>query len=280
MDRKAGYKECTRCGLRNKPSALQCDFCGLRFTTGEDWDENLKALEKMRGTEEKVLIDEDVSRRIESTIVRREKIVTTTKVVEPEKNEVDYFKKEPEPKTKVTTPIVEQSTIVIKETVVGPGPEPRPTAAPILVQETTVSEKIVIQERSPAIETEPTREKRTVRRVVTKTAFSTKKSSVRRTAFIATLVIGVVLYFVALGIGPGGMGRTGGWMLITISALMVVAGAGELFIGRTKKSIPFTENTPPTSPSHQDVLICPKCHELVTMTDKICPDCGSEFQNE
>ena len=74
MDRKAGYKECPRCGLRNKPSALQCDFCGLRFIAGEDWDDNIQALEKMGGNEEKVLVDEDVSKRIEATIVKRDKI--------------------------------------------------------------------------------------------------------------------------------------------------------------------------------------------------------------
>ncbi len=93
MDRKAGYKECPRCGLRNKPSALQCDFCGLRFIAGEDWDDNIQALEKMGGNEEKVLVDDDISKRIEATIVKRDKInASPMRAKEPERE--DYHTQE------------------------------------------------------------------------------------------------------------------------------------------------------------------------------------------
>lgn len=152
MDRKAGYKECPRCGLRNKPSALQCDFCGLRFIAGEDWDENIQALEKMGGTDEKVLVDEDISKRIEATIVKREKINASIKAKEPEKDEFDYFKKEPEPIKAAAAPVEATPTELVKGPVLEAEPEPRP----IVTEATPLSpERIVIPEQPPVEATSP-----------------------------------------------------------------------------------------------------------------------------
>jgi hypothetical protein len=295
MDRKAGYKECPRCGLRNKPSALQCDFCGLRFIAGEDWDENIQALEKMGGNEEKVQVDEDISKRIEATIVKREKINAPSKTKESEKDDFDYFKKEPEPINTAPAPVVAPSKEAAKSSVVEPSQEPQPVivaaepirASPSPVQSPPEPERIVITERRSVEEKpepvmqEPEKEKKLVRRVERpkKQANVPLKSSKRKTTFTAVLLLGVISYILAIMFGDGSLGRAGGWILVTISTVMVVAGAVELFVPRAEGKMIFADG-PSQEKQPQEVLICPKCHEMVSASDRICPDCGAEFGKE
>ena len=249
MDRKAGYKECPRCGLRNKPSALQCDFCGLRFIAGEDWDENIQALEKMGGTDEKVLVDEDISKRIEATIVKREKINASIKAKEPEKDEFDYFKKDPESIKAAAAPVEATPTELVKGPVLEAAPEPRP----IVTEATPLSpERIVIPEQPPVEATspaEPAPEKKVVRRVVKPTSrvFTTAKASRRKSAFAAVLLLGLVWYLVAVMFGGSSLGRAGGWVLVTISTMMVVAGSVELFVPKDGAKMTLVERPSPDS---------------------------------
>ena len=71
MEKKTGFKECPRCGLRNKPSAAQCDFCGWEFRdVSDEWISHVQVLEKLNKATESIVLDDEVSRRIESTIVR------------------------------------------------------------------------------------------------------------------------------------------------------------------------------------------------------------------
>ncbi len=321
MDRKAGYKECPRCGLRNKPSALQCDFCGLRFVAGEDWDDDIQALEKMGGNEEKVLVDEDVSKRIEATIVKREKINISVRLKEPVKDDFDYFGKPVEPvraipvpvavpfvaapketnvaeKVKVIEPVPETHTPVIAVEPVQAPPEPErivisrqpPAEAqpeiiaapePALVE--VVPEKILIPER-PLAEAIPEQVvgNNVVRHRIrpTKAFAPAKNRSMRRTVFTAVLVLGLVSYLVAIVFGQGTIGRMGGWIMVTASTLMVVAAAGEFFLPKFEAKAAFPEDPTSEEKIHKEVLICPKCHELVKATDRACPDCGAEFQGE
>ena len=289
MDRKAGYKECPRCGLRNKPSALQCDFCGLRFIAGEDWDDNIQALEKMGGNEEKVLVDDDLSKRIEATIVKRDKInASPMRAKEPERE--DYEPQKSEPVRKAPIPVAAPSgpsIAVARGTVIEASPEPRPAVpAPEPVRAAPAPEKIVIQEQPPVVSPEEplpkrVKEKRVVRRVVrpTQKVFTPVKSSMRRTAFSAVLALGVLWYLVALMFGDGSLGRPGGWIVVSLSSMMVVVGGVELLVPKTEAKAPVAEKTPEPKPQHE-VLICPKCHELVKETDKSCPDCGAEFRGE
>ena len=285
MDRKAGYKECPRCGLRNKPSALQCDFCGLRFIAGEDWDDNIQALEKMGGNEEKVMVDEDVSKRIEATIVKREKINAPAKNKDPEKDDFDYFKKEPEPVRFVTAPVDEPALTVAEGPVIEAAPEPNPAVTDPEPIPAPPAPEIVIPERPPveaAPEPVPMMEKKVVRCVVrpARQVFTPARSSTRGTIFTAALAFGAAMYLWTIMFGDNSMGRAGGWVLITFSSLMVVAGAGELFIGKAGTKEEFSERPSPKEQPHQEVLICPKCHELVSASDKTCPDCGTEFRSE
>jgi hypothetical protein len=279
MDRKAGYKECPRCGLRNKPSALQCDFCGLRFIAGEDWDDNIQALEKMGGTEERVLVDEDVSKRIEATIVKRDKFNPPVKAREARNDDFDYFRKDPEPARNLSARPTEQPATAVR----GTGPyvaENRPAeAAPVSAEPPQAEERIVLQEHpATAAPTEPANEKTVVRRVrrKSKPAFAPARNSARPGTFAAVLMLGVVWYVVAIMFGDQALGRIGSWALITVSTLMVVVGAGGVLKIRSK-SVPSTDGNGPDGNQTKQVLMCPKCHELVKATDRTCPDCGTEF---
>jgi hypothetical protein len=291
MDRKAGYKECSRCGLRNKPSALQCDFCGLRFIAGEDWDDNIQALEKMGDNDERVQVDEDVSKRIEATIVKRDKFNAPVKAKEPEKTIV--LEKATEPVRIVPAPVVIPiappilaSKVTVVETPpvidkVEPAPEP--------IKTVPAPEEIVIPEPPPVVvapepkpEPKPVKEKKTVRRVVRTTpkVFTPVKSTMRRTALTAILALGIIWYLLAIMFGDNSLGRVGGWAMVTVSSMMVVVGAVGLFVPKTTEKTSFVETPAPEEKTNREVLICPRCHELVKATDRACPDCGAEFRSE
>lgn len=73
MEKKPGYKECPRCGLRNKPQAVQCDFCGWNFEeSGDDWIEHIRTLEEIGTERPSVVVDEEISKRIQATMVKPE----------------------------------------------------------------------------------------------------------------------------------------------------------------------------------------------------------------
>jgi hypothetical protein len=330
MDRKAGYKECPRCGLRNKPSALQCDFCGLRFIAGEDWDDNIQALEKMGDNDEKVLVDEDVSKRIEATIVKRDKFETPvkTKDREPERQNSVYYGNVKETAASAVPAVVPPapSIAVSRGTVIEKPAESRPVErVPEPVKADPAPERIVIADQpmmtapapdpkielkaspvpelvpEPSLEQRPTqlepvaepkpekksvlrpsKERKVVRRVVrTRPQVLTPvKSTVNRTALTAVLALGVISYLVALMFGDSSLGRPGGWAMVTVSSMIVVVGVAGLFIpGPDSKTVPVDAQKPEARPN-REVLICPKCHELVKESDRACPDCGAEFRGE
>ena len=72
MDKKSSFKECPKCGLRNKPGSAQCDFCGQNLTVSDDWQQHIKDLESLNKMELRKPLDDRTSKRIESTIVRKD----------------------------------------------------------------------------------------------------------------------------------------------------------------------------------------------------------------
>jgi hypothetical protein len=76
MEKRSGFKECPKCGLRNKPSAVQCDFCGQNLGPSDDWQQHIKDLESLNKMELRRPLDDRTSKRIESTIIRKDAPVT------------------------------------------------------------------------------------------------------------------------------------------------------------------------------------------------------------
>lgn len=75
MEKRSGFKECPRCGLRNKPSVSQCDFCGWQFEeTQDEWIDQIRALEKIGTEDDAVAVDEELSKRIEATIIKPDEV--------------------------------------------------------------------------------------------------------------------------------------------------------------------------------------------------------------
>ncbi len=72
MEKRSSYKECPKCGLRNKPSATQCDFCGQNLGSTDDWQQHIKDLESLNKMELRKPLDDRTSKRIESTIIRKD----------------------------------------------------------------------------------------------------------------------------------------------------------------------------------------------------------------
>ncbi len=72
MEKRSSYKECPKCGLRNKPSATQCDFCGQNLGPSDDWQQHIKDLESLNKMELRKPLDDRTSKRIESTIIRKD----------------------------------------------------------------------------------------------------------------------------------------------------------------------------------------------------------------
>jgi len=75
MEGRSSFKECPRCGLRNRMSATKCDFCGYEFKgSSEEWSDYVDILEKLSKGDEVRPVDEDLSKKIESTLVKKRDI--------------------------------------------------------------------------------------------------------------------------------------------------------------------------------------------------------------
>ncbi|MDH7508036.1 MAG: zinc ribbon domain-containing protein [Methanomassiliicoccales archaeon] len=71
MEKKAGFKECPRCGLRNKISATECDFCGWNFgEIRDEWTDHLLELERIVLQKEERSVEREDSRIVEATLVK------------------------------------------------------------------------------------------------------------------------------------------------------------------------------------------------------------------
>ncbi len=72
MEKRSGFKECPKCGLRNKPGATQCDFCGQNLGPSDDWQQHIRDLESLNKMELRRPLDDRTSKRIEATIIRKD----------------------------------------------------------------------------------------------------------------------------------------------------------------------------------------------------------------
>ncbi len=293
MEKKGGFKECSRCGLRNKPTARQCDFCGQRFEEEDKWDQQIDALESLNKVDTKADVSDDVSKRIESTIVKKDAaerkdrelaaaaVVAGAAVAKQAQPEPAPIEARPEP------------MVEAKPEPQAPSPtEERPELAATAVLATQPEETVPASEVTEVMEVEdlepleedvllPVEESVVLE---TNQPFTTKRprfftwnfnlSSRKDVAFLLVLQGGIIIYLATLLVAGDSMEAVGQWGLSILAAAMLTAGLGKLTI-----------NWDIDAMGDEDVVVkevvvevCPRCHERVGFQDSKCPACGTEFE--
>ncbi len=279
MEKKTGFKECPRCGLRNKPSAAQCDFCGWEFRdVSDEWISHVQVLEKLNKATESIVLDDEVSKRIESTIVRSSREVPPTAAPAqepqpaPEPAAVESAAAEPEdkpgkwPERRVVTvppPIPEEEREVknFVETMIGE-PVSAQAAAEVNVH---ASEVIPL----PLMQPQPSVEE--VEVYVPQGSFISRYWK----AFLAG---GVIIYIITLGLyATSYLSVALGWGLAIAGALMITFGVSHIYDSRVEHKAPSEPVIGDMRHAGDEVVICPRCHEEVNEGDARCPSCGAAF---
>jgi hypothetical protein len=180
MERKTDFKECPKCGLRNKPTSVQCDFCGQSLTSGDDWQSHVKDLEFISKVDSHKQVDDQTSRRIESTIIRKEPPRHKVPEVEDVANLEDILKEfdqvapakseateegaqdnavrvaapvEPLPEA---APQVTQAEVKAEESPLGVAAQTEPLVEePVKVEEAPTGKPLHVKEEERTVETKP-----------------------------------------------------------------------------------------------------------------------------
>jgi RNA polymerase subunit RPABC4/transcription elongation factor Spt4 len=279
MENKSRFKECPRCGLRNKTSVAQCDFCGLEFQeTSEEWISQVQVLEKLNKQTESILLDDKVSKRIESTIVRSGRELETTQPPTPlEIPRVEEEKPlDSELKNKGKDWTVSNTQIPST-----PSPESKEVKAFVdtMIGEPTKIEDSAGMEVSDnstsAMATAPMSPVEEIRQSPTIATFATKTPLISYglifcgiNIYLATLII------FALSIVPLLLG----WSLAIVGAMLITIGTSYVYDRSAFKRKRF-DSTNDNVPIEEEelVLICPSCNGEVEASDRHCPACGAIF---
>lgn len=149
MERKSGFKECPKCGLRNKPDATQCDFCGQNLGAADDWQLHIKDLESLNKMELRRPLDDRTSKRLESTIIRKDAPATRNVDIKEAGNIGKILKDLDEPPAK-NRPLEHkddrnrhapgQDRIKIKEAISVPSVEKEVEAPPAVKESATIAD--------------------------------------------------------------------------------------------------------------------------------------------
>ncbi len=282
MERKAGFKECPRCGLRNKPTAVQCDFCGWEFhEASEDWNAQVKALDRLGHDVDSVVLDDELSKKIESTLVRipregsgqaqAQRPVLTVEEIAIIENDAELRtegrKWSDEHRTKAELASTESHEVkVFVDTMIGE-PAPGPVHEPPKV------------EPAVAVAESPVNDLRSDQMIEARTEKAVALPLREGLGMPAGLMGGgVVVYAVALtAYSNAAVGMYIGWGLAIFGALVFTVGANWFF---TRKARARTREEPMIGANNADsneVMICPKCNELVDQSVSSCPSCGVRF---
>ena len=284
MEKKTGFKECPRCGLRNKPSAAQCDFCGWEFRdVSDEWISHVQVLEKLNKATESIVLDDEVSRRIESTIVRSPREVPTpaslvegpTPAPAPEVSEDLIIESAPEPPVEkwperrvvtVPPPLPEEEREVknFVETMIG---EPVSAQAAAEVN-LNACDAISFPLRQP----EPMREE-VVDVYVPQGSFISKYHKQLLVAGIAIYVVTIALY------GLSYLDVALGWGLAIAGALLITFGVSHIYDRKVEHKAAGEPMIGDMRHAGDEVIICPRCHEEVREGDARCPSCGAAFSH-
>lgn len=282
MERKSGFKECPRCGLRNKPSAAQCDFCGWEFQdVSDEWISHVQVLEKLNRETDSILLDDEVSKRIESTIVRSPRESTPAPRPEPRappsaplpvplpaKEDViqadlrQQGMDRPQAKpVAAALPAKEADEVkAFVDTMIG-----EPAAAEAAAVVTVQSGELAAARVAPSIELGSPVETRK------RTASMSKYTMGLLGAGAAVYLVTLVLYSMAM------LSVAMGWALAIAGALMITVGASFIYDARVARQAKPEPVIGQNVRGGDEVIICPRCHEEVDESDDRCPSCGAAF---
>jgi len=279
MERKSGFKECPRCGLRNKPSAAQCDFCGWEFQdTSDEWISHVQVLEKLNKQTESILLDDEVSKRIESTIVRSSRELKPTPPPPPIRITRVEEEKPAEAELKVKGKDWAASRM---QTPSMPSPEAKEVKAFV---DTMIGEPVKADESAQIEISDSASASMTMApmRPVDELGKSPLAAASRyKTPLISYGLIfsGVGIYLVTLIVFALSMvPLLLGWSLAIVGAMLITFGTSYAY-DRSAFGKKRTASAGASVPIEKEklVLICPTCNEEVGAGDHNCPACGARF---
>lgn len=161
MEKRSSFKECPKCGLRNKPTAAQCDFCGQSLGSPDDWQEHIKDLESLNKMDLRRPMDDRTSKRIESTIIRKDAPVVKSLEIKEAGNIGKVLKELDEVPTKdqvkeaeadMARPLPAQDKFLVKETSALPAQVSEPESTASFKDDTIIAE--AQSETAPILEEE------------------------------------------------------------------------------------------------------------------------------
>ncbi|MFA5311838.1 MAG: hypothetical protein WC375_00800 [Methanomassiliicoccales archaeon] len=300
MENKSGFKECSRCGLRNKPTAKQCDFCGQKFEVVDEWEMQLDALEKLNKETKRVEATDDVSTKIQSTILRKETEKKPEPVIEvapPVETKVEAPREEkvPEPVAEPPKPdpsseLKEQTTVVTFTATEAKPIEVEEDKEVIEVAPVVVIDPVAVEEKATPITVvpepvaEPASETMRGRKIVKKETFRRRTGADsgifkwkfdaknrKSVIFMLVLLAGVGLYIASIATSST-LGTMGAWSVVALSGVMIVIGFAQIAIDWNP-----ADYSHEVIEHHEIVMICPNCNEKVGNDEEVCPACGTKF---
>jgi hypothetical protein len=267
--------------LRNKPSAAQCDFCGWEFRdVSDEWISHVQVLEKLNKATESIVLDDEVSRRIESTIVRSPREGSTSnQPVEPSPAPAPSVQgegiAEPEPAPKaekwperrvvtIPAPIPEEEREVknFVETMIG-----EPVSAKAAAEVNLRASDVMTLPLSPP---EPLHEE-VVDVYVPQSSFLSRYWKPLLGAGVAIYAVTLVLYSLSY------LDLMLGWGMAIAGAVLITIGVSRLYDKRIERKVESEPIIGEMKHAGDEIVICPRCHEEVSVGDTRCPSCGAAF---
>lgn len=329
MEKKSGFKECPRCGLRNKISATECDFCGWKFSDVKDeWTDHLLELERIALQKPEKTVEKEESRIVEATLVRVRDLTYDEKerplagyprqAKTSEISETPYSITETRSSREFEGSFAEDRPATLSSSAETAQPSVLPIAEkeevepPRLDQETTGVEAEVEKFVETMVEGEDLSDRVAVEKVSPKSASAIRKLIVRRgeirgeesgeaesyakpvsllsleikaTLFTAGFVIVGFSVYLAILLISSTFTVNGilGWTVSIAGAMMIVFGFTQIIgikrVGEGASKCDSKSSDTNNGKKELEVLICPVCHEVVSLDDQFCPACGAIFKS-
>lgn len=259
MGREPDYKECPKCGLRNKKSAGSCTFCGYVFDESiEPLSPYIEVLEKLSKIEKTESGKDDLAKKIEFTLIKKEleeevsdsaggKAVNEENFLSGQMEEAlheEHQELEAEKTTneiadlvestvtEETEPLMEEELVVEQELVPVPDIDTTPEDRAVPEQISTNAHAVETEAILTAVESEASPKEPDV---MTDHSISVESATFSReiTLDLTTMAstgAGVVLYLSALVMGISGvMSPTVGWIVGIAGALLIIFGVFRLY---------------------------------------------------